>query len=282
MAKHQLENRLLFPYDFSEISDHAVDHLGNIARLLDYEVEVLNILDPGTRAFMRENKLSRKNLEEKIVTLAAEIGSKYNLNTTSLVKNVTIKKISKVSYREKASMIMLGIDAPRRKASRIMKVVLKSAMPVFIVQQQIPYQPFKNILFPLDDSLTSRQKSGWALRFARATGATIRIFSVNPAILDNKEKEYRQYKIIEQLERFFKKNGAAYTTTVATGKYKEFAPETLAFADDIGCDLYIIMSKPPSAFSIVDPVDYDLIFNKSKMPVLCVHSKDLFVGGGFN
>lgn len=282
MDQYKSEPIILFPYDFSEISDKAIDHLGNIARILNYEIEVLNILDGNTRSYMRTNGINKKQLSEKIQALSEEISHKYSIPVFYKVQNTSIKKISKVSYREKSSLILIGIDQPRRRASKIMKVVVKSSSPVMVIQKREDYKPYKNILFPLDDFVGSRQKSGWALKIAKETGAKIHIYSVNPDVLPLKDKVYKQYKIIDQVEHFFAKNHVSCNTVIAEGKFKDYGDNILKFAETIQADLYVIMSHPKSVFSVVDPVDYNIIFNPTKTAVLCVHPRDLFVGGGFS
>jgi hypothetical protein len=166
-------------------------------------------------------------------------------------------------------------------ASTIMKVVATSPVPALVVQNGVDYKPFKNILFPLDDSMSSRQKAGWALRFAKKSNATIHIFSVNPASLTSKEKENKQFKVIDTVEQFFAKNHVNYVSEISQGNFRDFDNDIMKYAEKIDADLYVIMI-PKRVFNSIRPLDFNLIFNPKKVPVLCVNQRDLFVGGGFN
>ena len=277
----QEKPKILFPYDFSAESNYSMQYLINLTRVFDYSVEILNIFDPGTRHFMKENKLSKEGLTNEVKQLSIDFQTKHGIPATYLIKNVPIKRIRKISVKEKVSFTFLAINEPQKMASTIMKVVTTSPVPAFVVQNGVEYKPFKNILFPIDDSVSSRQKAGWALRFAKKSNATIHIFSVNPASLSTKEKEYKQFKVIDTVEQFFAKNKVNYVSEISQGNYHDFDNDIMKYAEKISADLYVIMI-PKQVFKSIRQLDFKIIFNTEKIPVLCVNQRDLFVGGGFN
>jgi hypothetical protein len=273
--------KILFPYDFSSESDYSMKYLISLTKVFGYSVEILNILDPGTRMFMKENNFSREDLNNKVDQLAQEFQTKHCISASYLMRNVPIKRIRKISETEKVSFIFLALNEPQKMASRIMKVVTTSPVPAFVVQNGVDYRPFKNIVFPLDDSFTSRQKAGWALRFAKRSNATIHIFSVNPASLVSKEKEYKQFKVIETVEQFFARNNVRTVTEISQGNYQDFDNDIINYADKINGDLYIIMI-PLKMFKSISQLDFKTIFNPKKIPVFCVNQRNLFLGGGIS
>jgi hypothetical protein len=273
--------KILFPYDFSPESDYSMQYLIGLTKVFDYSVEILNIFDPGTRKYMNENKLSKSGLNDKVAQLARDFQTKYDIPVTYLIKNVPIKRIRKISEREKVSFTFLAINEPQKMASTIMKVVTTSPVPALVVQNGVDFKPFTNILFPIDDSPTSRQKAGWALRFAKKSNAIVHIYSINPASLNSKEKEHKQFKVIDTVEQFFAKNRVSYVSEISQGNYHDFDSDILKYAEKIKADLYVIMI-PKQVFKSIRQLDFKLIFNSEKIPVLCVNQRDLFVGGGFN
>jgi hypothetical protein len=277
----QEKPKILFPYDFSSESNYSMQYLINLTRVFDYSVEILNIFDPGTLKFMKENNLSKEGLSDKVKQLALDFQTKYNIPATYLIKKVAVKRIPKISVKEKVSFNFLAINEPQKMASTIMKVVTTSPVPAFVVQNGVEYKPFKNILFPIDDSVTSRQKAGWALRFAKKSNATVHIFSVNPASLSSKEKEYKQFKVIDTVEQFFAKSRVSFISEISQGNYHDFDDDIMKYATKISADLCVIMI-PKQVFKSIRQLDFNIIFNTEKIPVLCVNQRDLFVGGGFN
>jgi nucleotide-binding universal stress UspA family protein len=272
--------KILFPYDFSIESDNAIHYLIGLAGIFNYTVEILNISDPGTKKYMLEHKLSHPELSQKVAEIARDFRNKHGIDASFVIKNVPIHSIRKISEKAKVSFTFLAINEPQKRgATGIMKVVTASPVPVFVVQNGVEFKPYKNILFPLDDTITSRQKAGWALRFAHKNNATIHIFSVNPASLKNQQKGRKQRSVIESVEKFFSDNNVNFVTEIANGTYDDFDNDAVNYAERVGIDLFIIMI-PKKLFRPISHLDFKLIFNPGKIPVLCVNERDLFLGGG--
>lgn len=271
--------KILFPYDFSKVSDHAIQYLTGLAGIFDYSVEILNIMDPGTKKYMQEHKLSEPEMIEKVAQMTRDFQEKYHIRATYLSKNIPIRRIRKISAKEKVSFTFLAINKPDQIASKIMKVVTTSPVPAFVVQDGVEFKRYKNILFPVDDSPTSRQKAGWAMRFAKKTKAKIHVFSVNPASLRSIEKEKKQRAVIDSVEWFFARNHIDYVSKLAPGIYDEFDNDLLNYAEKAGIDLSVIM-LPRQRLRPVSTHDFQLIFNPKRIPVLCVNERNLFLGGG--
>jgi nucleotide-binding universal stress UspA family protein len=273
--------KILFPYDFSPESNHAMQYLAGLSKIFNYSVEILNIIDPGTKNFIKDNNLSKLQLEEKVAELARGFQDKHNISTSHLIKNVPIKRIRKISEKEKVSFTFLAINEPAKMASKIMKVVTTSPVPAFVVQNGVEYKPYKKILFRLDDASISRQKAGWTLRFAKRTNATVHIFSINPALLGDKEKAAKHRKVIDTVERFFEKNQIDYVTEISKVSLVDFDNDIMVYSKKTGIDLITIMI-PVTFWSPINPYVFKLIFNPEKIPVLCVNQRDLYLGGGIS
>ncbi|MEI6766687.1 MAG: universal stress protein [Bacteroidota bacterium] len=273
---------ILFPYDFSGVSDCAQEHMVGIARLFGYSIKLLNILDPGTKAYMRKNRLNMGGLKAFLEEMADKFRKEHSQDTEVVIKNVSILKMRKLADSLNVACMVLGIEEPKRRASSIMKVVTKSPVPVFVIQKGAVFSPYKNILFPLDDAADSLQKVGWATAIAKATGATVHIFSVKPSAIPLKEKQYKQIKMVEQVENFFDRHHVEYTTNLATGSLDDFADETIAFGKTVNSDLYIILNRTKKLFSRISSLDMHLIFNHTQTPAICVNKRDLLVAGGFS
>ncbi|MCK9611556.1 MAG: universal stress protein [Bacteroidales bacterium] len=278
--EHENKPVILFPYDFTSVSVNAKDFLIELARLFKYSIKILNIFDEGTKEYLRTSHLSKTNLEDKIRFLAQELHEKQGIETSYLLKNVPIKRIRHISEKEHVSFMLMGVNKPKKVSSGVMKVITTSPVPVFVVQSDIKYKTYKKIFFPLDDTDGSRQKATWAVRFAKMTDATIYIYTISPATLRNKEREYRQYRVIEMCERYFVKNRIKFVTETSQGSYKDYTDEALKYAESIESDLFIVMIRPPKISKPISEIDFKLIFNPQKTPILCVNQRDLFLGGG--
>ncbi len=277
----QSTQTILFPYDFSKESDSALEYLRSYSGKYEFNLKFLNILDSGTRKYMAENHISKAGLEQTISQMAFDFQTKYGMHSSYLIKNAPIRRIRKISLEEDVTFTMIGVTEPKRSSASIMKVVSTSPVPVFVIQEGVTFQAYNKIVFPLTDAINNRQKAGWALRIAKKCNSTIQIFSMRPDSLNSKDKEFRQFRVIDSVERFFTKNGVKCEIEIAKGAYKDFADDILKYADDISANLLVIMIEPRKLFKPINPYDFKLIFNPSKIPIFCVNHRDLFVGGGF-
>jgi nucleotide-binding universal stress UspA family protein len=280
MIEETSVSSILFPYDFSEVSDYALKHAVINAKRFGYHIKLLNILDSRTRAYMKLNHLKEEGLKgvlsemcEKIMKETPGLKAEYHFRPGS------IKTMCKLATELGVRYMVLGIDEPKSNATEILEVTAISPVPVFVVQQGATLSEFKHLLFPIDDFHATLQKVGWTKRIAKKSGAKVSIFSINQT---NAEKLYKHKKIIRQVEEFFDKFNVKTETHFAKGKISEFPDEALAFGLENKCDCFIIMHRPKKRFSSVATIDKKLMFNDGKIPVLCVNIRDVGVAAGFN
>jgi nucleotide-binding universal stress UspA family protein len=280
--KKKHNSLILLPYDFTEVSNTAVEHAVGLAKLFNYGILILNIFDSGTKDYMRNNNLKKDDIIQFLNDLAAGIKKEHGIEADFAYKNVKIKDIKKIAKDTGTTFMILGFEKPRSRAKPIMKLIAKSPVPVLIIQNNVPWKKYEKIFFPVDDFNASRQKAGIAKAFATATGADIHIFSFLP---QEKEKKYRQHKILSQLQEFFCTNNCNNTLEIDEARNTtEFISNGLKKynSEDSGFDLVAIMQRPKKWYQVMHKVDKMLIFNNPSTPVIYVNLRDLFVGGGFH
>lgn len=280
MTEDSPKSSILFPYDFSEVSDYALKHTIVNAQRFGYDIKILNILDSRTRAYMKANNIKEDGLKEVLLGMCNQImketpkvKAEYHLRPGS------IKTMCKLATEFGVRYMVLGIDEPKSNATEILEVTAFSPVPVFVIQQGAAITEFKHLLFPMDDFHATLQKAGWTKRIAKITGAKVSIFSINQTRPD---RLYKHKKMVRQLEEFFDKFNIKSETHFAKGKISEFPDEALAFGLEAKCDCFIIMHRPKKRFSSVATIDKKLMFNEGKIPVMCVNLRDVGVAAGFN
>jgi nucleotide-binding universal stress UspA family protein len=277
--KNPPDNIILLPYDFSEVSKYAVKHAVALAKPFANRILLLNILDERTLKYMKLSNMKKGDLDYKLQETAEFIKKNSGIETEYFIKEGPIKTICKIAEKKNVMFMVVGIDEPKGGKSEILKMVSSSPVPVLVVQQKAENTNYRHILFPLDDFHASRQKTGWAAKLAKVCGSRISIIAVKHTV---QEKKFRQETITEQVEEFFHKKLISYTTTYGKGSPKDFPMEALQYGIDKGCDVFVIMHRPKTAFYTVDPQDKNLIFNEAKIPVLCVNVRDVGHAAGFN
>jgi hypothetical protein len=268
---------ILLPYDFTEVSKYAVKHAVGLAKLFRYKIMLLNIMDLNTRMYMRMSNMRKDDIEYKLKETCIFISQNSSIDVGYIFRKGKVKLIDRVAEELNVRFIVLGVDEPRNDTAAILKMVSKCSRPVFVIQQKSEFLGYKQILFPLDDLVTSRQKTTSAVRIAQVTGAKINIFAMK---MSDPTEKFKHGKKIEMVEEFFRKHDIVFQTEYASGNKKLFTVEILDHIISKKCDLLIIIQRPPRLFRSIDPSDKKVLFNESRVPVLCVNAFDVYIGGG--
>jgi len=271
--ENTLNGIMLVPHDFSSASSRALEFSADLAGRMKRKLGILNIHDTGTLAYVKNKGIALSDLDKELADIAAALSSKYMVETECFIKPSGIKMLGETAFGLKAGFISIGLEKQRAGASKIMRMISKSKVPVFIVYDK-PYQPIKDIVFPLDNTEESRQKTGWAAQVALATGATIHIFSVN---VDNDAELDRMTHdlIVKQIEKYFAQKWINFKTVHAKKEKSCFGQQYVTYAESINAGLIVIMRESTSFLSSViwKANDKAVFFNPTHIPSLIVNPK---------
>jgi nucleotide-binding universal stress UspA family protein len=157
--------------------------------------------------------------------------------------------------------------------------VSASSCPVITIRGGINIKrPLKRIVLSIDSTQETRQKSSFTAMLAKPHEADVFILK----LYSTKAKAIRQNVDLyaSQVERFFLHEGVKYTTQA---EETENVPESIiSFGKKIDANLISIMTEQESSASTLWLGPYaQQIVNQSPIPVLSVHSKDVYTGLGF-
>ncbi len=267
-------NRILMvPHDFSEASNRALEFSAILSKQTNLNLGILNISDAGTLSYLKNKGLSISNLEEELKKTAEDIAEKHNIETVYFIKPASIKNIGKIAFEHNACLISIGLDKPKAGATRIMQMIAKSPVPVFVGYNK-PVEPINDIVFPLDATEESRQKTDIAARIALATKATIHIYSINME-QQTEDVSFAHNLIVKQIEKYFAEQWIKTKTIYAPNDNKIFGSHYIDYATSINAGLIIIMRQSTSFFSSIiwKANDKATFFNPGKIPSLIVNPK---------
>jgi nucleotide-binding universal stress UspA family protein len=71
--KNQKNNIVLVPSDFTEIADIALDHGIGVAKLLNYKLSILHIINKETKSQLKKEKSNQIELGKKLQAQADNI-----------------------------------------------------------------------------------------------------------------------------------------------------------------------------------------------------------------
>lgn len=278
--------QILTPVDFSETSQGAIDHAIFMAKIFNAKLFFVHIIEPvGYNFEMKEmrslNDKIKKLAYDKLDELADNIHAEQGIYKPEiLVESGNISdQIIETADKIKADIIVMGTHgisgfAEFFMGSNAYKVTTQASCPVLTIQKHATRKGFSNIILPVDDSHTSRQKVKYAVELAKHYGSVIHIV----ALMTDKETRTRKKfdLIIKQVNEFLESKGIPKKNKTLYGD--NIAKMTMKYANDMDADLIIIMSEQEENLTgyIMGPYAQQVV-NHSNIPVLSITPEETFI-----
>lgn len=271
------KDTLLVPWDFTEVTEYALQHAIKIAKRLDNTITLIHVVKSLKQGDETLNELN-KDIEK--------LSAKYNVELSPLVLEGSLfHLISDYASENNVSMVIMGTHGikgmQKFTGSYALKVIVGSKIP-FIVVQGPPTKKdvFKDIVFPLDYRTEAKQKLQWALFLMKFFDVKINI--VVPTIKD-KSLNNKLMANVHFAEKILDKYDCDFEINKFPGNNP--AEEAVAYAKKIDADIILIMTT--KGIGITDYVlgaqEQYIIANTAKIPVMVVNPRtDLSRYGGFS
>ncbi|MFN3528546.1 MAG: universal stress protein [Bacteroidia bacterium] len=281
------ENLILVPYDFTAPSDCALLHAISIARAAKDRIMLLHVVNSDSKSFMKKERFSIKDLNDKLSILANDIQTKTGLSATYEMEEGSIfSTIADYAKKTKARLIVMGtsgvVGMQHLTGAHVLKIAESSPAPDIIVQQRpIGEDGYKTIVMPLDSTKESKQKTSQAAAIARLFGSEIHLFTATES------DEFLAKAVATNVafaEKTFKTHNIRYKISKENPKGKSYVKQILAYADEVNADLLIIMTgEDRGLLDIITGSDEEnIVNNKSQIPVMCVDPMNAQYGSVFS
>jgi len=273
-----LKDQIIVTWDFTNISQCALEHAIRISRTIEKPIMLLHIVPP--KSSEKEIDKRRDNLR----LVCEETERRFQIKPLiNILEGTIFSNISKYASDTSASMVVMGTHGIKGSqkffGSWALKVIVGSSAPFIVVQDKPQsHEKYSNIVFPIDFKSENKQKLNYAIYLGRYFNSKVHLYKY-PV----KDKSL-QHKINTNLNfaiRFLVQNNLNYEIH-SPEKSKDFNKETVEFAKSINADLILIMTTKYITF-----VDYMfgareqlIIANSAKIPVMCVNPKSNFAGMG--
>jgi nucleotide-binding universal stress UspA family protein len=268
------KNIVLVPTDFSEVCANAASQAIDSAKLLNFKVVLLHVVNSETKAYLKEEKLPDEAIVQQLKALAEKLKSQSGVEVEYLARQGTIfTTISDVANEIGANLIYLGTHGKTGiqhfTGSFALKVVTSSTVPVVVVQNRPVDKGYKDIVLPITDYVCTAEKAAWAIYISKEFNTTIHILVIGDA-------GDLIYESAHEIARIFDKNGVTYTFKEAE-KHSQFAKQTIDYATSNNASLIMIMTHPDKVLPLflLGSYDEEIIFNTTQIPVLCVNPREL-------
>lgn len=269
-------NIILIPTDFSEACTNAIEHGVELAKNFKSEVYILHVMNKNTKAYLKKNNLTIEDLQHQLDELAEAIQNEHELKVTTEIKKGSIfNEITATAEEIEACLVVLGTHGKKGFqhifGSHAMRIILSSNIPVIVVQNRAFGCGYKNIVFPVNESIEFDQKVSWASKMAKIFDSNIHLFKYKETDLEINSKIN---SVSNQILSSFEFNGTKFIEQTADSDV-EYSNQLLDYAVSKSADLIMIMTNndefEPSF--ILGAPEEKMIYNPSQIPVLCINPK---------
>jgi len=275
---------ILVPTDFSDSADTALKHAGNLAKLFQSKLSILNVRESFAEHMVLQNyglkghtdKEFFQHVMKPLNDRAAMVFNEFGVKADVVCKSGSIHtEVNKFVKENQVSDIVIGMHGLKGRNSYFMgghayKIVNSTKIPVLQVEADAINYNYKNIVMPIDNSYHTREKVPYVAMLAKKFNFLVRI----PALLTSNSSESRNnlIKILHQVERYLNdRNIATESELIQAGN---LAKETLNYAEHHKADLIIIMSEQESSISGIFLGPYaQQIVQQSRIPVFTIPPK---------
>ncbi len=277
------KNVILVATDFTYAGDNAIDNAAVLTRAINGKLVLLHVINNKTRKSLKKNNKSPDYVDAKLKEITDHLKRKHAIETDCVSEPGNIfSGIAKAAKETDALYLFFGTHGKKGIqyliGSYALKVIKRSPAPVFVVQKPADNVDFKNIIYPLDDELGSKQKVKWAINMNEGVGTAFHIFVYNPNDKDTRNKLKADLRQVTQIMDHHK---VKYTITYAEPK-GNFGRQIINYAKEKNADAMMISTDPENLiWNPFGTIDEMVIYNKEKIPVMCINVKDLnrVIGG---
>lgn len=279
--------KILVPYDFSKVSEHALDFACQIAGKANSDIILLNVIEHPTADSFKTlgmqnvdpmEQLYIKKMYETVqaklndVAVAANISNDHIYTKIQLGNpfNTIIDQITE----EKVSLLVVGTEGAEGlneyfAGSNAEKIVRKATCPVITVQNKCEIEPIEKIVFASDFQNTDDYFVGQLLDIQRKFDAQLNIVKINtPASFTSTRHDTKQMKD-------FVKKYKIENYTIDIYNYKNEEDGIILYAEDIKADMIALGTHQRKGVGhfLAGSIAEDVV-NHSQFPVWTAHLKD--------
>lgn len=258
---------IVVPYDFTEKANFAVSHAAIMAKNMNAEIVLLNIVKKENMA---------PEVESKLEEIAAQASENHGVPVRHLTREGTIfKTINEVVDELKSVLVVMathGMKGMQRiTGSWALKVIVGCHVPYLIVQKEPNYNEVANILFPVDYKLETKEKLKWVsmLNYLSKTKVSLLAQQGNGPMYDNPTKANMTF-----CKKYLAERNIDFETVWVDEK-GSFYDLSLKYAREHNTDVIMITTTRDIAFHdyILGAYEQTVIANEDQIPVFVVNPR---------
>lgn len=279
--------KILVPYDFSEVAEHALDFACQIASKADADIILLNVIEHPTADSFRtlgiqdsdpmEQLYIKKMIEKVTEKLSAAIFASNYTDSKMFYKiqlgNPFHNIIDEIA-EEKVDLVVMGTEGAEGLneyfvGSNAEKVVRKASCPVITTQNKCELEPIEKIVFASDFIHTHEGLVQQLKDLQSILSAQLNIVKINtPASFTSTRHD------TQQMEDFVAKNNIE-NCTIGIYNYKNEEDGIRYYAEDIQADMIALGTHQRTGVGhFLAGSIAEMVVNHSSVPVWTTHVED--------
>jgi len=281
-------SKIVVAIDFSDCSINAFLHALSISQHTKSDMVLVWVQKSAdhTDKFEKNGQVAMNEVEKAFGDLIEKYQPELPENKIlwKIRTGKVYTEIPKEAKTDKAFLVVAGTHGASGFekfwiGSNANRIVSACNCPVITIRGGINInKPLKKIVLTIDSTQETRQKASFTGLLAKSHDAEVFILK----IYSSKMKEVRQNVDLyaSQVERFFVQENVKFSTVL---REAESVPAAIIdYGNEINANLISIMTEQESKASTLWLGPYaQQIVNQSPIPVLSIHSRDIYTGLGF-
>ena len=274
--------RILLPYDFSKVSEYALDFACQIACNAKSEIMLLHVIEQPTEDSFKTMGMQNvdpmealyiKRMYEKVQSKLADVISSadYSNISSKIQLGNPFNTILDHILCEKVSLLVVGTEGSNGldtffAGSNTQKIVRRASCPVITLQDKHELDPIEKIVFASDFQHTDHEFVSKLKEFQQTFEAQLNIVKINtPASFASTRHDKKQMK-------GFVDKYALNNYTIDIYNYKNEEDGIIHYADDIGADMIALGTHQRKGVGhfLAGSIAEDVV-NHSRFPVWTSH-----------
>jgi nucleotide-binding universal stress UspA family protein len=260
---NSIHRKILVPFDFSELSEYAVKHAVQIAKITESSLVFLHIV---------HNLNEEADALHKLQNAANGFIAKYGVEIECKIRPGRVSTaIRMIAETLDALLVVMKTQKPIGKekylGSRTIRVMSGSKIPFLVVQAPPKRLALRRIVFPIDFRKENKEKLSWISYLSKFYTSKIYLFKPNA-------QDYIVRNNLEFAKRFLEGKNIDYEIITGKTSYK-LPEESLEFAHQIDAELIIILlSKNITIANVIFGLnDQKYVSNGYKIPIMCINQR---------
>ncbi len=279
--------KILVPYDFSKVSEHALDLACQIAEKASSEIMLLNVIEHPTADSFKTmgiqfedpmEQLYIKKMYETVHSKLAEVVSKAKYANEKILTKIQLgnpfKNIIDQITEENVSLLVVGTEGADGLneffvGSNAEKIVRQANCPVITIQNKCELAPIKKIVFASDFQHTDDHFIGQLMELQTMFEAQLKVVKINtPASFTSTRHDTKQMK--EFVDKYGIKN-----YTIEIYNYKNEEDGIVLYAEDSEANMIALGTHQRKGVGhfLAGSIAEDVV-NHAKIPVWTAHLND--------